>query len=186
LSSSHLEALPATTFRACSSPEPMLVKPQPAPTILSKESVHTMLSITHHTRKRPSTGPRTTHGPQQLSCVFKKKKDSIRSIFICISFRLCYKNLSLFTTSSLSVLTKISYPSQEIVRQAMEITVEMCGELCHWLERALLRLGVPPTYVTYRAEYVPTVMASWCLPQLPSFLTRCFPASMGRSATALP
>jgi hypothetical protein len=23
-----------------------------------------MLSITHHTRKRPSTGPRTTHGPQ--------------------------------------------------------------------------------------------------------------------------
>jgi hypothetical protein len=22
------------------------------------------LSITHHTRKRPSTGPRTTHGPQ--------------------------------------------------------------------------------------------------------------------------
>jgi hypothetical protein len=28
-----------------------------------QESVHTMLSITHHTRKRPSTGPRTTHGP---------------------------------------------------------------------------------------------------------------------------
>jgi hypothetical protein len=26
--------------------------------------VHTTLSITHHTRKRPSTGPRTTHGPQ--------------------------------------------------------------------------------------------------------------------------
>jgi hypothetical protein len=25
-----------------------------------------MLSITHHTRKRPSTGPRTTHGPQSL------------------------------------------------------------------------------------------------------------------------
>jgi hypothetical protein len=24
----------------------------------------TMLSITHHTRKRPSTGTRTTHGPQ--------------------------------------------------------------------------------------------------------------------------
>jgi hypothetical protein len=23
------------------------------------------LSITHHTRKRPSTGPRTTHGPQK-------------------------------------------------------------------------------------------------------------------------
>jgi hypothetical protein len=39
------------------------VKPQPAPVILSKESVHTTLSITHHTKKRPSTGPRTTHGP---------------------------------------------------------------------------------------------------------------------------
>jgi hypothetical protein len=25
------------------------------------------------------------------------------------------------------------------------------------MERALLRLGVPPTYVLYRAEYVPTV-----------------------------
>jgi hypothetical protein len=24
------------------------------------------LSITHHTRKRPSTGPRTTHGPQNV------------------------------------------------------------------------------------------------------------------------
>jgi hypothetical protein len=31
-----------------------------APAILSQESVHTTLSITHHTRKRPSTGPRTT------------------------------------------------------------------------------------------------------------------------------
>jgi hypothetical protein len=52
------------TFRACSSPAPTRVKPQPAPAILSQESVHTTLSITHHTRKRPSTGPRTTHGPQ--------------------------------------------------------------------------------------------------------------------------
>jgi hypothetical protein len=64
LCSPHLEASPATTFRACSSPSPTRVKPQPAPAILSQESVHTMLSITHHTRKRPSTGPRTTHGPQ--------------------------------------------------------------------------------------------------------------------------
>jgi hypothetical protein len=32
--------------------------------ILSQESVHTTLSITHQTRKRPSTGPRTTHGRQ--------------------------------------------------------------------------------------------------------------------------
>jgi hypothetical protein len=64
LSSPHREASPATTFRACSSPAPTLVKPQPAPPILSQESVHTTLSITHHTRKQPSTGPRTTHGPQ--------------------------------------------------------------------------------------------------------------------------
>jgi hypothetical protein len=26
-----------------------------------------MLSITHHTRKRPATGPRTTHGPQEAT-----------------------------------------------------------------------------------------------------------------------
>jgi hypothetical protein len=52
------------TFRACSSPAPTPVKPQPAPAILSQESVHTTLSIAHHTWKRPSTGPRTTHGPQ--------------------------------------------------------------------------------------------------------------------------
>jgi hypothetical protein len=64
LSSPHLEASPATTFRACSSPAPTPVKSQPAPTILSQELVHTTLSITHHTRKRPSTGPQTTHGPQ--------------------------------------------------------------------------------------------------------------------------
>jgi hypothetical protein len=38
-----------------------------------------------------------------------------------------------------------------------EITPETCGAICHWMERALLRLGVPPTYVTYRAEYVPAV-----------------------------
>jgi hypothetical protein len=64
LSSPHLEASLVTTFRACSSAAPTPIKPQPAPTILSQESVHTMLSITHHTRKRPSTGPRTTHGTQ--------------------------------------------------------------------------------------------------------------------------
>jgi hypothetical protein len=64
LSSPHLEASPATTFRVCSSPAPSTVKMQPAHAILSQEPVHTTLSITHHTRKRPSTGPRTTHGPQ--------------------------------------------------------------------------------------------------------------------------
>jgi hypothetical protein len=46
------------TFRACSSLAPTLVKPQPAPAILSQESA--TFSITHHTRKRPTTGPRTT------------------------------------------------------------------------------------------------------------------------------
>jgi hypothetical protein len=65
LSSPHLDASPATTFRTCSSPAPTPVKPQLAPAILSQESVHTTLSITHHTRKRPSTGPWTTHGPHQ-------------------------------------------------------------------------------------------------------------------------
>jgi hypothetical protein len=60
----HLEASPATTFHACSSPAPTPVKPQPSPAILSQESIHTTLSITHHTIKRPSTGPQTTHGPQ--------------------------------------------------------------------------------------------------------------------------
>jgi hypothetical protein len=73
LSSPHVEASPATTFRACSSPAPTRVKPQPAPAILSQESVHTTLSITHHTRKRPSTGPRTTHGPHSLSPVRRRR-----------------------------------------------------------------------------------------------------------------
>jgi hypothetical protein len=57
LPSPHMEASPTMTFRACSSPAPTPVKPQPAPAILSQESVHTTLSITHHTRKQPSTGP---------------------------------------------------------------------------------------------------------------------------------
>jgi hypothetical protein len=53
-------------FHACSLPAPTPVKPQPTPAILSQQSVHTTSSITHHTRKRPSTGPRTTHGSQSL------------------------------------------------------------------------------------------------------------------------
>jgi hypothetical protein len=60
LSSPHLEASLAMTFRACSSPAPTPVKPQPTPTILSHESVHITLVITHHTWKRPSTSPQTT------------------------------------------------------------------------------------------------------------------------------
>jgi hypothetical protein len=35
----------------------MQIKPQPAPVILSLESVNTMSLITHHTKERPSTGP---------------------------------------------------------------------------------------------------------------------------------
>jgi hypothetical protein len=57
---------PAWTFHACSSPAPTPIKPQPAPAILSQESVHTMSSITHHTRKRPSIGPRTTQALKSL------------------------------------------------------------------------------------------------------------------------
>jgi hypothetical protein len=45
------------------------------------------------------------------------------------------------------------------------------------MERALLRLGVPPTYVTYRAEYIPAVTGQMVLctvtvpphPSLPGF-----------------
>jgi hypothetical protein len=41
--------------------------------------------------------------------------------------------------------------------QVAEITPETYGTICHWRERALLRLGLPPSYITYRAEYVPAV-----------------------------
>jgi hypothetical protein len=64
---STLESSPATTFHACSSPASTPVKPQPAPAILSQESVHTTLSITHHTRKRPSIGARTPNGPHTIN-----------------------------------------------------------------------------------------------------------------------
>jgi hypothetical protein len=49
----------AKTFRARSSPTPTQIKPQPATPILGQESVHTTLSITYYSQKRPSTGPRT-------------------------------------------------------------------------------------------------------------------------------
>jgi hypothetical protein len=49
----------AKTFHAHSSPAPTQIKPQLTPAILGQESVHTTLSITHHTKERPSTGPRT-------------------------------------------------------------------------------------------------------------------------------
>jgi hypothetical protein len=44
LSSPHLEASPVTTCRACSSPAPTPIKPQPAPAILSRESYSVLLS----------------------------------------------------------------------------------------------------------------------------------------------
>jgi hypothetical protein len=78
LSSPHLEVSLATTFRACSSPAPTRVKPQPEPAILSQESVHTTLSITHHTRKRPSTGPRTTHGPHGQGAINSPRGSQVK------------------------------------------------------------------------------------------------------------
>jgi hypothetical protein len=53
------EATQGKTFRARSSPAPTEIKPQHAPAILGQESVYTMLSITHHTKERPSTSPQT-------------------------------------------------------------------------------------------------------------------------------
>jgi hypothetical protein len=71
---STLEASPAMTFLAGSSPALTPVKPQPALVILSQKSVHKTLSNTHHTRKRPSTGPRTTHGPRKSSARHHKQR----------------------------------------------------------------------------------------------------------------
>jgi hypothetical protein len=61
--------------------------------------------------------------------------------------------------------------------QVAEITLETCGAVYHWMERALLRLGVPLTYVTYHAEYVPALTRRMVLctaavlphPSLPGF-----------------
>jgi hypothetical protein len=78
-------------------------------------------------------------------------------------------------------------------RQDAEITPETCGAICHWMERALHRLGVPPTYVTYRAESVPAVTGRMVLctvtvlphPSLPGFKGEvCYGAAL-TVATAL-
>jgi hypothetical protein len=67
-------------FRTCSSPAQTPVKPQPAPTILSQDLVHTTFSITHHTRKQPSTGPRTTHGPE-TPCSYAQRSGCLYTSF---------------------------------------------------------------------------------------------------------
>jgi hypothetical protein len=62
-------------------------------------------------------------------------------------------------------------------RQVAEIAPETCGAIRHWMKRALLNLGVPPAYVTYRIEYVPVVTGRMVLcmvavlphPNLPGF-----------------
>jgi hypothetical protein len=49
------------TFHACSSLVPILVKPQPAPAILSQESVHTTLSITYQSSHQKATIHRSSN-----------------------------------------------------------------------------------------------------------------------------
>jgi hypothetical protein len=80
-----------------------------------------------------------------------------------------------------------------VERQDGEITPETCGAIYYWMERALLRLGVPPTYVTYRAEYAPSVTGRMVLctvavlphPSLPGFKGEvCYSAAL-TVATAL-
>jgi hypothetical protein len=56
----------AKTFRVCSSPTPTQIKPQLTTAILSQESVHIMLSITHTIKVRPSTSPRTLWSSVQI------------------------------------------------------------------------------------------------------------------------
>jgi hypothetical protein len=64
------EATQAKTFCVHSSPAPTQIKPQPAPAIPGQESVHTTLSITHQTKERPSTGPRTLRSSNSTNGAF--------------------------------------------------------------------------------------------------------------------
>jgi hypothetical protein len=118
LSSPHLEASLAMTFRAYSSPAPTPVKPQLAPAILSQESVHTMLSITHHTRKRPSTGPRTTHGPQSFVdlCLCSEPAQVDIATFSCF-------NMAFLFTREHFLLCLNVYPNLELVWKCL-LTVQ--------------------------------------------------------------
>jgi hypothetical protein len=85
LSLHSLEATQAKTFRARSSPAPMQIEPQPAPVILDEELVHTMLSITHHTKERPSTSCRTLRSsisPRTLICIVATSSPILRHLLI--------------------------------------------------------------------------------------------------------
>jgi hypothetical protein len=64
----------AKTFRVCSSLAPTQIKSQPAPVILDQESIHTMLSITHHTRERPFTGPPTLRSSKLIYTKHTRQK----------------------------------------------------------------------------------------------------------------
>jgi hypothetical protein len=57
-------------FACRSSPAPTQIKPQPTPAVLGQESVHTTLSITHHSQERPSTGPRTLWSSNLFSYIY--------------------------------------------------------------------------------------------------------------------
>jgi hypothetical protein len=70
-----------------------------AAAILRQESVHTTLSITHHTSKRPSTGSRTTHVLTHLD------RRIIR----------CYYLLQLFSFQSFDATTEWTVGSSDSV-----------------------------------------------------------------------
>jgi hypothetical protein len=68
----------AKIFRVRSPPAQMQIKPQPIHVIFGKEFVHTTLSITHHTRERPSIGPRTVRSsPSPFSHLSRRNVPSI-------------------------------------------------------------------------------------------------------------
>jgi hypothetical protein len=70
----------AKTFRARLSPALTQNKPQPAPAILGQVAVHIMLSITHHTRERPSTSPRTLRS-SKIALIHVPTQNQIADIF---------------------------------------------------------------------------------------------------------
>jgi hypothetical protein len=69
-------------------------------------------------------------------------------------------------------------------RQVAEITPETCEAINHQMDRALLRLGAPPTYVTYRAEYVRAVIGRMVLCTIAVLPHLSLSGSRERSATA--